>query len=78
MQPIQEQAPPAPPAHPGIVGAPVSIGSGEREWLRGPLSREVSYRLVVSGDVGARELGKLIKFLQAQQAVLQDDDDDIA
>lgn len=53
----------------------VSAGTGEREWLRGPLSKQVSYRLVVSGDMGSREIGKLIKLLEAQKAVLEDDDD---
>jgi hypothetical protein len=32
----------------------------------------------VSGDVGARELGKLIKLLEAQRAVLEDEDDEDA
>jgi hypothetical protein len=40
-----------------------------------PLSKEVSYRLVVAGDLGPKEIGKLIKLLKAQQAVLSDDDD---
>lgn len=52
----------------------VSSEQGEREWLRGPLSKEVKYRLVVAGDMGPREIGKLIKILEAQKAVLEDDD----
>jgi hypothetical protein len=47
----------------------------EREYLRGLLSREASYRLLVSGDIGPKELGKLIKLLQAQKAILEDDAD---
>jgi hypothetical protein len=58
------------------TAAIVAIAADEREWLRGPLSREASYRLVVSGEMGPRELGKLIKLLEAQRAVLQDDDED--
>ena len=46
---------------------------GEREWLRGPLSREVGYRLLVSGDVGPKEIGKLIKLLEAQKEVLDEE-----
>ena len=46
----------------------------EREWLRGSLSRDVAYRLIVAGDFGAKEIGKLIKLLKAQRAVLSDDD----
>ena len=49
---------------------------GEREWLRGPLSRDASYRLIVSGELGPKEIGKLIKLLEAQKAVLSDDDQD--
>jgi hypothetical protein len=52
------------------------IAAGEREWLRGPLAKDVNYRLIVSGDIGPREIGKLIKLLTAQKAVLSDDDDD--
>jgi hypothetical protein len=47
---------------------------GEREWLRGLLSRDVGYRLLVSGDLGAEEVSKLIKILEAQKAILSDAD----
>lgn len=63
-----------PPPRPVQPGVPAQ--AGEREVLRGPLSREVSYRLMVSGDLGPKELGKLIKLLQAQRAILADDEDD--
>jgi hypothetical protein len=53
----------------------VRQAENEREWLRGPLSKEASYRLIVSGDLGPKEIGKLIKLLEAQQAVLLDDDE---
>jgi hypothetical protein len=51
------------------------IDGSEREWLRGPLSRESSYRLIVAGEMGPREIGKLIKLLEAQKNVLDDEDD---
>lgn len=59
-----------------IQGLPptVLVSSSEREWLRGPLSRDVSYRLLASGAMGPREIGKLIKLLEAQKAVLDDDE----
>ncbi len=72
----------APPRMPGAAGsrepqaAPVTVSGGEREWLRGPLSREVSYRLIVNGDMGPKQIGKLIKLLEAQKAVLDDDEED--
>ena len=47
----------------------------EREYLRGVLSRDTNYRLLVSGDIGPKELGKMIKLLQAQKAILEDDTD---
>ena len=54
----------------------IQPAAGEREWLRGPLSREATYRLFVSGEVGPKEIGKLIKVLKAQQAILSDDDEE--
>ena len=47
----------------------------EREWLHGHLSKESSYRLIVTGNLGPKEIGKLIKLLHAQQAVLADDEE---
>jgi hypothetical protein len=52
------------------------VNPDEREWIRGPLSRDTSYRLIVSGDLGPKEIGKLIKLLKAQQAVLSDEDEE--
>jgi len=57
---------------PTLAEAPLPVG--EREWLRGPLSKDVSYRLVVAGDLGPKEIGKLITLLKAQQSVLSGDD----
>ncbi len=53
----------------------VATSDSEREWLRGPLSRDISYRLLVSGDMGPKEIGKLIRLLEAQKLVLSDVDD---
>lgn len=49
--------------------------AGEREWTRGRLSSDTSYRLFVSGDLGPKEIGKLIKLLEAQKLVLSDDEE---
>jgi hypothetical protein len=56
---------------------PITVPSmnREREYLRGVLSRDAGYRLLVSGDIGPKELGKMIKLLQAQKAILEDDPD---
>lgn len=57
--------------------AEVSRASGfEREWLRGPLSKDATYRLIVTGDLGPKEIGKLIKMLEAQKEILSDDDEE--
>jgi hypothetical protein len=64
-----------PPTMPDLGRSP-QAGEGEREWLRGPLSKDVSYRLLVSGDMGAKEIGKLIRLLTAQKLVLEDNDED--
>ena len=68
----QKGAKVAPP--PPILSEEIKTLDSEREWLRGYLSKETSYRLIVSGDLGPKEIGKLIKLLQAQQSVLSDDD----
>lgn len=58
----------------------VAVGPSEREWLRGSLSKAkgIEYRLIVSGEVGSKEIGKLIKLLEAQKLVLEDDDEDLS
>lgn len=61
------------PARPAEI---VRTGSSEREYMRGSLSKNVSYRLIVDGELGPKQIGKLIKLLEAQKAVLDDDDDD--
>lgn len=68
--------PPVPPSLPEAPTARDKLSTGEKEWLRGPLSKDTSYRLIVSGDLGPKEIGKLIKLLKAQQAVLSDEDDE--
>lgn len=62
-----------PPVLPETKSAQPS--SAEREWLRGPLSKDTSYRLFVSGDLGAKEIQKLIKVLEVQRLVLGDDEE---
>jgi hypothetical protein len=49
---------------------------GEREWIRGPLAKDISYRIMVSGDLGPKEIAKLIRLLEAQRLVLSDDEEE--
>lgn len=44
--------------------------------MRNPLSRDTSFRLLVTGKMGGKEIGKLIKLLEAQKAVLDDDEEE--
>jgi len=53
--------------------AEIPMLAAEREWLRGSLSKETSYRLLVQGELGSKEIGKLIRLLEAQKMVLDDD-----
>lgn len=68
QSPNEEKRPTPPPVLQAVVG------ELEREWLRGPLSKLTSYKLIVSGEMGPKEIGKLIKLLEAQKAVLDDED----
>lgn len=44
--------------------------------MRGRLSKETDFRLLVTGDIGSKEIARLIKLLEAQKLVLDEDDAD--
>ena len=51
------------------------VADGEREISRGALSRQgAGYRLIVSGEIGVKELDRLIKLLTVQKDFLADDE----
>lgn len=52
----------------------LAAADGEEEWIRTDLGSDTKVRLIVKGEMGPKQIGKLIKLLQAQQAVLSDDD----
>jgi len=52
------------------------LESGETEWMRNPLGRGKAVRVLVTGQMGGKEIGKLIKLLEAQKAILDDDDEE--
>lgn len=62
-------------ATPPIPAKP-SIAAGETEWMRNPLGRGKAVRVLVTGDMGGKEIGKLIKLLEAQKAILDDDEEE--
>jgi hypothetical protein len=47
---------------------------GERELTTGLLSKDASFRLIVSGEVGVKEIERLIKKLELDKEILADQD----
>jgi hypothetical protein len=54
----------------------VLLMDGERELTTGLLSKEASFRLIVTGKIGEREIDRLIKKLQLDKEILADPDDE--
>jgi hypothetical protein len=65
---------PDPPARKGKV----KIMAGERELTTGLLSKDASFRLIVSGQVGVKEIERLIKKLELDKEILADQENDEA
>ena len=65
-----------PPSNLGLEGESVAILDEEQVFLSSALSKNednpVSFRLLVKGDMGVNEIGKLIKLLEAQKMILED------
>lgn len=53
---------------------PVKAATGERELTTGLLSKSASFRLIVSGTVGVKEIDRLIAKLQLDKEILADTD----
>jgi hypothetical protein len=73
---VQER-PTAPPPHfalPAEKSSDVAAEPGESEWMRNRLGDDTKVRLMVTGEMGPKQIGKLIKLLEGQKAVLSDDD----
>jgi hypothetical protein len=56
---------------------------GERELTTGMLAKDASFRLIVAGRIGVKEIERLIKKLEIDKEILADidpgpDDQDIA
>lgn len=66
-----------PPPMPPVGDAPPR--AGERELVTGMLSKGSSFRLVVSGAVGVKEIERLIRKLELDKEILADtgEDDDL-
>jgi hypothetical protein len=68
------------PMAPKPSGAPppqgkVNLMAGERELTTGLLAKEASFRLIVSGKIGVKEIERLIKKLELDKEILADESD---
>jgi hypothetical protein len=45
------------------------------EWMRNRVGRDTTVALMVSGEMGPKEIARLIKLLEAQKAVLDDEEE---
>lgn len=72
---IVEQREPAPPTIPLNARADATPQPGEREQLEYKLSETTRVVLSVTGEMGTRELGRLIRLLTTQRAVLEDEEE---
>jgi hypothetical protein len=80
-EPAVREPPPANPLPPFVKRAPVpskgvAIMDGERELKTGLLSKDASYRLIVSGPVGVREIERLIRQLEFDKEILADESEE--
>ncbi|MFG1189245.1 hypothetical protein [Xanthobacter flavus] len=71
-EPVRRQSPPTPPPSDDKV----KIMEGERELMTGLLAKGSSFRLIVSGQVGVKEIERLIRKLELDKEILADTDDE--
>jgi hypothetical protein len=55
----------------------VMVMEGERELTTGLLSKDASFRLIVSGPIGVREIERLIKKLEFDKEILADEGEEV-
>lgn len=67
--------PPLAAAGPGHFGG-INLMHGERELTTGLLSKGASFRLIVSGKVGEKEIERLIRKLELDKEILAETDED--
>lgn len=65
---------PIPPIFPMQEATTDSPAKNETDWMRFRVGPDTNVRLLVSGDLGPREISRLIKLLEAQKSVLEDED----
>jgi hypothetical protein len=53
----------------------IKIMAGERELTTGLLAKDASFRLIVTGKIGAKEIDRLIAKLQLDKEILAEPDE---
>jgi hypothetical protein len=66
QQPIPERTPPPQPAA-------AQLNPGEQELFRSKLSPQSTVRVLITGPAGPKEIDKLVRLLQLQKEVMQED-----
>lgn len=69
-----KRLPPPPPPPPPPKG--IEMAQGERELQSGMLSKGAGYRVIVSGQIGVKEIERLIRKLEMDKEILADEADD--
>lgn len=64
----------SPPPTPVVQGK-VRLMAGERELTTGLLAKDASFRLIVTGQVGVKEIERLIQKLELDKEILADQDE---
>jgi hypothetical protein len=69
---MEEKTPLNPP--PLLPKNEVRVMTNERELIRGPLAKDASFRLIVSGAIGVKEIERLIQKLEFDKEILAEPD----
>ena len=70
---VPNPIPPKPSGPPLSPQGRVNLMAGERELTTGLLAKEASFRLIVSGKIGVKEIERLIQKLEIDKEILADD-----
>lgn len=76
----EDDAPPRRPPPPPLQNRNenrIDVMEGERELTTGMLAKGASFRLIVTGKVGVKEIDRLIKKLELDKEILGEEDDEL-
>ena len=63
------------PPPPPLPSSKVKVMPGERELTTGLMAKDASFRLIVTGNVGVKEIERLIRKLELDKEILADEDE---